>query len=107
MLKEVKEGEAEIAEFVEAFRGGRGFMNRGNSAFEFSFAEFVVSVHKNRNYRIECFELSIKTTATTSKSGNVMAQVGVDSLHCKSVIFVVRITNMLSRVNNRGVRELR
>jgi len=81
-------------------------MNSRNSAFEFCFAEFVVCVCKNRNNSVKRFDFSVKTTAAPSESGNVMPQVSIDTFDCKSIIFVVYIPNVASRINDVYITQI-
>jgi len=74
------------------------FVNGWFAAFHLCFAEFVVSVNKNLNDRLQCFQLAAETAASTCQNGNVVTQIGVDAFDIMRVAFVPYVTNVASGV---------
>ena len=60
-------------------------------------AEAVISLHKNSKDSLEILQLSGETPAAPRQCWDIMAQISVDPLYGKGVIFVVDIEDMLSR----------
>lgn len=54
--------------------------------------------NKDLYYGIESLQLSRKTPASSGKGRNMVVQISVDTLNSESVLFVVNIVNMLSRI---------
>ena len=56
-----------------------------------------ISLHKNSKDSLEILQLSGETPAAPRQCWDIMAQISVDPLYGKGVIFVVNIEDMLSR----------
>ncbi len=100
------------------FRKGRGLFGSGHKArlkeinkskgdFPFGMVKAIVvfgntktiiSGYKDFYYRIKSFQLSRETPASSCKNRDIMAQISVDTLNSESVLFVVNIVNMPSRI---------
>ena len=59
-------------------------------------AKAVISLHKNSKDSLEILQLSGETPAAPRQRWDIMAQISVDALYGKGVIFVVDIADMLS-----------
>ena len=59
-------------------------------------AKAVISLHKNSKDSLEILQLSGETPAAPRQCWDIMAQISVDPLYGKGVIFVVNIEDMLS-----------
>lgn len=59
--------------------------------------EAVIGPYKNSQNSLEIFQLSRKTPAAARQSRDIMAQIGIDTLHGEGVIFIVNIEDMLPR----------
>ena len=62
----------------------------------FLYTEAVIGLHKNSKNSLEILQLSGETPAAPRQCWDIMAQISVDTLYGKGVIFVVDIENMLS-----------
>lgn len=63
-------------------------------------AKAVVSLHENSQDCLKILQFSWKTSASPRQCRDIMAQISIDAFHCKSVILVVYIENMLPRKNH-------
>ena len=59
-------------------------------------AESVIGLHKNSKNSLEILHLSRETSAAPRQRWDIMAQISVDTLYGKGVIFVMNIEDMLS-----------
>ena len=59
-------------------------------------AEAIIGHHKNSKDSLEILQLSGETPAATRQRWDIMAQISIDTLYGKGVIFVVDIEDMLS-----------
>ena len=85
-LKEVKEGKRDSSPWM-------------TSAIAFFLqSETVVGLNKNSKNCLEIFQFSGKASASPCQRRDIMAQISVDTLNSESVLFVVNIVNMLSRI---------
>ena len=66
----------------------------------FGNTKTIISGYKDFYYRIKSFQLSRETPASSGKNRDIMAQISVDTLNSESVLFVVNIVNMPSRINH-------
>ena len=64
----------------------------------FGNTKTIISGYKDFYYRIKSFQLSRETPASSGKNRDIMAQISVDTLNSESVLFVVNIVNMPSRI---------
>lgn len=64
----------------------------------FGNTKTIISGYKDFYYRIKSFQLSRETPASSCKNRDIMAQISVDTLNSESVLFVVNIVNMPSRI---------
>ena len=64
----------------------------------FGNTKTIISGYKDFYYRIKSFQLSRETPAPSGQHWDIMAQISVDTLNSESVLFVVNIVNMLSRI---------
>ena len=59
-------------------------------------AKTVIGLHKNSKNSLEILHLSRETPAAPRQRWDIMAQISIDTLYGKGVIFVVDIEDMLS-----------
>ena len=64
----------------------------------FGNTKAIISSNKDFYHCIKSFQLSRETPASSGKNRDIMAQISVDTLNSESVLFVVNIVNMLSRI---------
>ena len=86
---------AQLKEIKERKRDRCSRMKRTVSFF--LPAEAVIGLHKNSKNSLEILHLSWKTPAAPRQRWDIMAQISINTLYGKGVIFVVNIEDMPSR----------
>ena len=99
LLKEVNNGERQVAIFMKGFIRVLRFVYYRHTVFQLCFTKFVVSINKYRNNSFQYFNRSVKASASTRKNRDVMAYISIYSFNRKCIILVANIANMLPRID--------